>query len=800
MARHYLSDSEVQDVVDGLIRLHAREKSVSALQQALNEAAATAAIDGQVYANRLHTLLSGEPTRSVNTDTLDFVRTALAAVPELPTEPEARNLAASLIDQVKRQIAAELVMDGDPEAAVAERLRIPRAVVRWASGNGTVARATALSGHLGEEADRVPRPSPDWSFQDDAHTACVSALREGPNRKIGLVIPTGGGKTRIAVRIALAMLSDCPRDDSVVLWITHRLHLKRLAIREIQRSLAEGTPDLPQGAVAIFEERIETCMISEVGQRLGVLGERVVLVVVDEAHHAAAPSYRPIFEHVPLQGLFLTATPNRTDLLPIGIDEITYQISYRELFARGVIVEPQIETLLATGDDWDDQARFTDLADYLIDRADTDFVKTVVVLPRIDAVERLYQALVDRLKEGAGTIVDSDIVQWVHGSQSSTGVDPQTFLENFKAQERGFLVTTQQLLGEGFDDALINAMVVAYPTSSLIQLMQAAGRAMRNSPGKRAYLVQVADSPLQYHWTQQWLYQDISDSLRPQLAEKTYGSRDELRQGITALLEAHRVAPEVGDAILHQLNGVDLGDGVSLLLSGLPFYGDQSSFAGTATWIAIAVTPSTRSRFIQLFNDFCAREANVQDPQDFLRNYVTPNTDPGAEWITHLDMLHAMSYARKELTVELYPGSDSRRYDPALGSTWLTYVTFRYKPSLPDDLEAFLVDVVNRDELSAAYIAQPSKWLLAVKIPLPLAGYLGFLLDEVQTPWVAEQRSALAGGLRQVPASDAFGEVARWRASLDFIPIAAPLVDNLHVLVSEESFVERSLALQRNDV
>ena len=56
----------------------------------------------------------------------------------------------------------------------------------------------------------------------------------------------------------------------------------------------------------------------------------------------------------PTRGFFLTATPNRTDDLPIGIDEIAYSITYRELFERGVIIEPTIEDpLTIDGFDWD---------------------------------------------------------------------------------------------------------------------------------------------------------------------------------------------------------------------------------------------------------------------------------------------------------------------------------------------------------------------------------------------------------------------------------------------------------------
>ncbi len=51
---------------------------------------------------------------------------------------------------------------------------------------------------------------------------------------------------------------------------------------------------------------------------------RVILLALTDLNLSAAPSYAPIFQRRPLRGLFLTATPNRTDDLPIGIDEVAY--------------------------------------------------------------------------------------------------------------------------------------------------------------------------------------------------------------------------------------------------------------------------------------------------------------------------------------------------------------------------------------------------------------------------------------------------------------------------------------------
>ncbi len=134
------------------------------------------------------------------------------------------------------------------------------------------------------------------------------------------------------------------------------------------------------------------------------------------------PPHRPIspFERRSLRGLFLTATPNRTDGLPIGIDGIAYTITYRDLFERGVIVEPKLDELTIEGFNWEpDDLR--DLADYLLGQANDVFVKTLVVTSRVEHVEILHRMLTEQLSDYQNHILTEDDIAFVHGSGSSSG-------------------------------------------------------------------------------------------------------------------------------------------------------------------------------------------------------------------------------------------------------------------------------------------------------------------------------------------------------------------------------------------
>lgn len=772
MARKHIGTPEVQPLIEALITLFFLEGSVNAMHRRL---VAALGGSGAIYPNRLHALLSNDPTRAVNEQTLDVLRAALDTL-----EPGWNEGAAAAAAALRpRVVSAWNAIDGSTAQRVnrvASDLSLPPAVIAH------LVQETAQSAIRGPSSPTSHGPrAPDWSYQDDAYRAALRTLRGNPDAKACLVIPTGGGKTRIGMRILLRILADSRRPDAVVLWITHRRFLGTQARRELQRAITEGTPDLPEDAVRLLAERVHVIMVGELARRLDEYGDRVTLVVIDEAHHAAAPTYGPAFERRPLRALLLTATPKRSDGRRIGVDEITYTINYRELFDRGVLIEPSFEDpLVVSGAGWTDPTSLEDLADYIIERAQTDFVKTIVVASRVDhvvAMHRFIAAAAARRERLGGSLLEADDVAYVHGEGSSTGARPEEYLDEFLALPRGILVTTAQMLGEGFDDPAVNAVIVTYPTSSIIQLMQAAGRCLRFTKGKtRAFIVQVKESPLAYHYEQRWLYQDISDALRPQLVDYTYNSPAELREQAARVLGAHRVAPPVSAAVLAEVGRVKPGETFSVLLSGLPYQGPAENFETCAEWNAVPVTPETRARFLHVFNDFAEVAGEAKSATEFLRKHVQPDPAPGSTWSTMRDMLTAMEYARRETLGEPYWQSTARGYRPNRGTTWLTYVTFRFEPSVPDVLSNFLADATNREDVLATYLLDVERWNSCAKIVLPLSGTLAFLLDEAQVNWLRSERERLINILRDASPYEAFGRVEAWRASLPSAPLPLQLL------------------------
>lgn len=784
MPRHHISDPRVGAVIDGLVRAFLQHESVNAVAEALSSTGDTMA--DRVYPNRVHGLLSDDPTRSVNTATLEALERALERLspvvdPQVRTEFEQKVAAAA---------AALPSSVGDVARDVAGRLGVPLAVVRALIPEVAAPNPIRIASSK----------EPDWSWQETALKSILSALDKPGWPKVGLIVPTGGGKTRLGLRAILSRLVNDPRTDAVALWVTHRRNLRRAARRELQE-LLRSHEAVPDKAADLFS-RIHFVMVHDLRDVLAEYSEKITVVVVDEAHHAAATSYQSLFDGPTSPGLFLTATPNRMDALPIGIDEVGYTVSYRELFERGCVIEPTFDPPLELSNlDWSTPLGLRDLADYLLERAENDFGKVLVAVSLQSRTAKLYEALNNALDEYGDHPLDYEDLGFVHGGRNSSGLpDASDFLDEFSARPKGILVATSQLIGEGFDDPSIDAVVVTYPSASIGHLMQVAGRALRWAPGKaHAHVVQVRESPLEYHFDQRWLYQDISDALRPHLVDLTYSSREELVAAVDDLLAGHHVAAQRAERIRAELAEADVGGDLHLMLSGIHWFGDPEDFADCAEWSALLVTPDERERFLRVFNDVSVRTEDIKEHGDYLANVLIRDPAAGSTWKAYIDLVEAMEYARREIYGEPYAGASGRAYRRGLSTTWLRYVTFAFRPTVSAELEAFLHDAGNREEVLALYSDEPNRWAAAIKVLLPLTGSHAYLLDHIQRGWFVDQRQALVDALKDVRGLAAFEAVDSWAGGLTASPLPIRAVREIDQFTRPEQFAGQYLGLTSMD-
>ncbi len=764
--------------------------SVNKASEALTEALG----DGAIYPNRLHGLLSDDITRTINARTFDLLRRGLTALEATgifiaPEPPEMVQLTLSLVERWRASARTEAAL-----RELAESVNQPVAVVRHAlAGAGVFVQAPLPAITLAtslRDVQVVPDSArvPDYSFQDAAVDQCLAVFRRDPKRRAGVVVPTGGGKTDIALRIALAKLKENADDHARVIWVTHRQALRDQARDRLQVMLSRQVKGLSPEDIRLFGEQIVFVMLSDLPEALLRCGTGLRLIVIDEAHHAAAVSYDPAFDLDPgAPVLALTATPNRTDGQPIRIDEIAFTITFRELTERGVILRPEIERFPVEGFDWSDDA-VDRLAGHILAGGGVKYHKVLIIAPQVEKVGRIYELIKKRLAEDETSFFAPEDVHYISSHGNSAGTSNHEFLAEFR-QKRNAIIVSAQLLLEGYDDPLIDTVVITYRTESVIMLMQAAGRCVRYSPGKKsAYVIQAADERIAYFFDHRWLYQDLSDFPRPQLLDVTFADPSERDRHLREILVRHGVAEPRAADVVEEVNALPISAEFQLLLAGEPYYGSAADFERLARWHVCVLTPATRAVYVEVYNGLCAlgrraAEINVDSLVSEVagRHSIAESRAPSSPWILLFSLALSLQKALMEVhdidRSYYYPGGRLRPTSKA--TSWLKYVTFQHRPVLAQAILDFTAEAVNADVVREALIREPTRYAALVRQPLPVGGYEVFCLEPAVLDHVRAARAELTARLAAVSGAERWAQYQGWRLAQPPLPLPPRFYDFL---------------------
>lgn len=342
-------------------------------------------------------------------------------------------------------------------------------------------------------------------YQEEIRNHVVDAFEK--YRSVMVQMPTGTGKTVVLASIVEMFLRG--NSTQTVLIVAHRKEL----VEQIRETLKQ------QCFPSLISNSIRVHSIQWLSRRIDCVDFVPSLVIIDEAHHALAKTYKVMWQQ--WQGakfLGLTATPCRlnkhgfTDLF----DVLLQSWSHNRFIAEGWLSLYDYMSVRVDSEEWR-------MVNSLKKRgADGDF-SLREMSEKLDvrpSIERLCDTVLRYARDKKGIVYAIDIQHAEHITEyyrehginavvisSKTPPDErQMLIGRFKesvilkdkangsdrtnmAMESIQVLVNVDLFGEGFDCPDVEFIQLARPTLSLAKYLQQVGRGMRVFDGKKYCLI-----------------------------------------------------------------------------------------------------------------------------------------------------------------------------------------------------------------------------------------------------------------------------------------------------------------------
>ena len=327
-----------------------------------------------------------------------------------------------------------------------------------------------------------------FDYQEDMKERIEKALRL--HRSVMAQMPTGTGKTYLLTAVIDSFVSNNPKEN---VWIVaHRRELVSQideTVRKFHSYSASNTSSLLSSVKAVS--------IQWLSKHYNEIEEEPGMIVIDEAHHALAKTYKEMWERFPkAKFLGLTATPCRlngkgfTDLF----DVLVQSWAVPEFISKGRLATYDFVSIKSDG-----------VTQRLIDSlqkrgADGDYQNKEMdmLLNKKPSIERLYRSLEEFGKDRKGIVYAINIshaqkitkLYQEHGVKAiaidskTPAMERQQDIEAFKKGDIQVLVNVD-IFSEGFDCPDVEFVQLARPTLSLAKYLQMVGRGLRVAKGKK---------------------------------------------------------------------------------------------------------------------------------------------------------------------------------------------------------------------------------------------------------------------------------------------------------------------------
>lgn len=382
-----------------------------------------------------------------------------------------------------------------------------------------------------------------FPHQRDAVARVLSSLEHEP-RRVLLHMPTGSGKTRVAMNVIADNLRRY--EHALVIWLAYSEELCEQAVEEFQRAWSVlgnrklgvhrfwGPHDLDfdhlsNGLLVAGLSKMYNVARTSV-RRISSLADKVTMVIIDEAHLAVAETYALTLDVLSTKRpdtklLGLTATPGRT-WADIEADEelsrffarrkVTLRVAGYEnpidyLIDEGYLSRAEFRSLLYEGGyvpsarDLEHVSNSLDVPLAILNRLAQDEQRNLVIVRELEQLANnhtrilFFAATVDHARLVA-TVLRARGLEASAVTAETSPLERSRIITRFRGKNSGTQVLCNYgVLTAGFDAPATSAAVIARPTTSLILYSQMVGRAIRGPKmggTERCEVVTVVDRGL----------------------------------------------------------------------------------------------------------------------------------------------------------------------------------------------------------------------------------------------------------------------------------------------------------------